>query len=188
MMKTTSLALFAALALPVAAAAAPVTLPLDPDHSRVSLRGYAFGLTPTDGQFNAYKGTLTLSPPGMDTCTVDMTLQAKSLKMSMGMVTDMVLAPDFLDPDKYPELVYHGTCRSNGAGKLPTLAGQLTMHGQTHPFDMAVTYKNGVLTTAGTLKREEWGVNGRETMIGHQVKVTVTVRLPDSVHFDTPAD
>ena len=183
-----AVAAFSTATLATGALAASVTLPLDPGHSQVLLRGYAFGLTPNNGQFKDYSGTLTLDPPNIDTCTVDMTLQAKSLAMSMGMVTKMVLAEDFLDPAKYPTLAFHGACKSNGPDKLPTLVGTLTMHGETHPFSMDVTYKDSVLTTSGKLKREEWNVNGSQTVIGDTVKVTVVVRLPDSIKFNyTPS-
>ncbi|MBB3173820.1 polyisoprenoid-binding protein YceI [Endobacter medicaginis] len=174
-----SASLLAPTLLAVPALAAPITFPLDPGHSQVKLTGYGVGFIPNSGAFHDYKGTLTIDPDNINFCKVNLVMQVKSL--DMGMVTSTVLAKDFMDPDTYPTSSFTGACKPGADG--PVLAGDLTVHGQTHPFELQVTFKDHVLTNSGTFKRSEWGITGHQGMIGNATKVTVITHLPDSIVF-----
>ena len=181
---TLAAGLAASVVLASASLAAPVTFPLEPGHSQVKLTGYGVGFIPNNGEFHDYKGTLTVDPDDINACKVHLVMQVKSL--DMGMVTSTVLAKDFMDPETYPTTTFNGACKPGTDG--PVLAGDLTVHGQTHPFELKVSFVNHVLTTTGTFKRTEWGITSHQGLIGNATKVTVITSLPDNIVFKNAKD
>jgi polyisoprenoid-binding protein YceI len=166
--------LLAALWLPLAAWAAPVTVALNPSNMLAQTHSRAMFLSVT-GTFSQLSGTLTYDPAA-DTCTVDVTFVVESLKLPNALIRSQTMSKGFLDPQDYPTQHYAGTC----AGGL--LRGQLTMRGQTHEFDMAVTNEmaGGQLTgfhLEGTLNRYDWGLNGLTLTVGKMIRVTNDIVL-----------
>lgn len=158
-----------------AAFAAPEILQLTPGNMLAQTHSHAafFGVS---GHFRKLSGTLRFDPATRQ-CTIDTVFVVKSLTAPL-MVRGQVMSKDFLDPDRYPTMRFQGECKNNGS----VLAGELTMHGQTHPFAMRVTnvYSDGRLIefkTAGTLDRYEWGLDGLKMLVGKNLTVTDAVSL-----------
>ena len=166
-----------ALALSAAPAlAAPETLRLTPGNMLAQTHSSAILFTIT-GTYRQLTGTLNFDPVAK-TCTVDVTFQTRSLALPNAIVRGQVMSKGFLDPAQYPTTSYKGTCTNNGT----LLTGDLTMHGQTHPFDMKVTYRmdgNTLvgLNTEGSLDRYNWGLNGLQMTVGKMIKVTNDISL-----------
>ncbi|MGC9270332.1 YceI family protein [Acidiphilium sp.] len=158
------------------ALAAPETLQLTPGNMLAQTHSSAVLFTVT-GTYRALSGTLAFDP-ATRSCSVDVVFQTRSLALPNAIVRDQVMAKDFLDPDKYPTSRFVGTCVKDGT----VLAGALTNHGQTHPFDMAVTYRmaGGKLVgidTAGAFDRYEWGLTGDKMTVGRMIRVTNEISL-----------
>ena len=167
----------AALAASVASAfAAPETLQLTPGNMLAQNRSSAV-LFDVTGKYRQLNGTLTFDPVAR-TCNVDVTFVTRSLQMPNAIFRARVMAKDFLDPAKYPTTHYVGHCTNNGQ----TLVGDLTMHGQTHPFTMAITDEivNNTLVglyTEGKLNRYHWGLDGQGMTVGKIITVMDTISL-----------
>ncbi len=64
-------------------------------------------------------------------------IEAASLAMSSETVRDQILAPGMMDAAQFPELAFRGVCHGS------EVVGDLTMHGQTHPFTLDYTRSGG---------------------------------------------
>lgn len=164
----------ALLLLPTVASAASQTLQLTPSNMLAQTHSHAI-ITTVTGTFRQLSGTLNLDPEAK-TCSVDVTLVVESLALPNLLIRSQTMSAGFLDPAQYPTQHYVGSCQGN------TLVGNLTMRGQTHPFNMTVTNEmtNGQLTglhLEGVLNRYDWGLNGLGMTVGKMIRVTNDISL-----------
>ena len=161
-LSTLVLAGLAVLTVPPRALASPITLPLNPGDMLAQTHSRAMMIA-TTGTFRSLSGTLRYDP-ATGACAVDVTFVVRSLQLPNALLRSKTMADNFLDPAEYPLEHYVATC----AGA--TLTGALTMRGQTHPFNMTVTFDRSgptptVMHTAGTLNRfglgREWFPHAR---------------------------
>ena len=157
------------LMLPLGAAAAPMTLDLTAGNMLAQTHSHAFIIN-TTGTFRQLSGRLDYDLLA-GTCSMDVTFVVESLALPNALVRSETMSPGFLDPAKYPTQHYTGTCQGD------MLVGNLTMHGQTHSFDMKVTYeKTGGQVTGlhleGVLNRYDWGVDGLSMTVNKMIRVT----------------
>jgi len=162
-------AYFLLTSFPFAASAAPVTLVLNAQDMVAQTHSHALFVTVT-GTYQQLSGTFTYDQAA-GTCAVDVTFVVASLKMPNALIQSQTMSAGFLDPAQYPTQHYTATCQGG------TLDGELTMRGQTHPFNMALTYEmtGGKLTgihTEGVLNRHDWGINGMSLTVGKMIRVT----------------
>jgi polyisoprenoid-binding protein YceI len=160
--------------LPLGAAAAPMTMALTPGNMLAQTHSRGMFL-PVTGTFRQFAGTLDYDPVTQQ-CHFDVTFVVTSLALPNALIRSQTMSPGFLDPEQYPTQHYSGTCQGN------TLVGQLTMRGQTHEFDMAITYEMtaGVMTGVhleGSLNRYTWGVDGLSLMVGKMIRITNDISL-----------
>jgi polyisoprenoid-binding protein YceI len=149
--------------------ASPMVLPLTAGNMLAQTHSTAIVMTVT-GTFRQLTGTMNFDPD-QKTCHLDVTFVVRSLELPNALVRSQTMSADFLDPDEYPEQRYVGDCEGG------TLVGNLTMRGQTHPFNMQLTDEiiDGRMTgihTEGTLNRYDWGLNGHTMTVGKMIRVT----------------
>src|ERR1700734_3615231 len=130
--------------LPFAAVAQPMTLELTPGNMLAQTHSHAL-IIGVIGTFRQLSGRLNFDPAAK-TCHIDVTLVVESLELPNALIRSQTMSKAFLDPAEYPTQHYTGDCV---AGRLQ---GQLTMRGQTHPFDMALSYtsSHGQITAIHT--------------------------------------
>jgi polyisoprenoid-binding protein YceI len=142
-----------------------------PADSAVELRSYGFGLFPLDGKFTRFHGLMRYDPAHPGACQVVLEIEAGSLAMSSNAIRDRIVGPGMMDVARFPDLSFHGSCDNK------TVAGDLTMHGETHPFSMEYTSAGGTVTATGRLRRSEWGITGSQLIGGPTIRIRVV--LPD---------
>ena len=85
---------------------------------------------------------------------------------------EQVTGPDFMDVAQFPQLGFHGGCEGD------TVAGDLTLHGQTHPFTLDLERSAHTIVATGRLKRAEWGLTARPLMGGSTIRIRVEIPNP----------
>lgn len=175
-------ALLAATVPWLAAPAHAVTqsLALSPAGAVVMLRAYALGLMPIDGSFARFQGRIDFDPAQPSRCKVELVAETASLQFTDASMRAEVLSPSFLDAAAYPTLAYRGECAPRA------LQGQLTLHGQTHPFTLALTGDAAHLVATGTIDRTAWGITGRRFTVGASVRIQMSVSLPEATRGVLP--
>ncbi len=58
-----------------------------------------------------------------------------------------------------------------------TVIGDLSMHGQTHPFTLDYIRSAGTVVATGQLRRADWGITGSPLIGGSIIRIRVV--LPD---------
>jgi polyisoprenoid-binding protein YceI len=142
-----------------------------PADSAVELRSYGFGLIPLDGKFTRFHGWIRYDPSHPDACEVLLEIEAASLAMSSETIRDRITGPAMMDVARFPALAFHGACQGE------TVAGELTLHGETHPLIMEYTRSAGTVTATGHVRRADWGITGSPLIGGPMIRIRVV--LPD---------
>jgi polyisoprenoid-binding protein YceI len=145
---------------------------LSPKDSRVELRIYGLGLLPFDGSFDRFHGLMRYEPATPGKCQVILEIEPGSLTMRSDSLREQVTGPDFMDVAQFPQLGFHGGCEGD------TVAGDLTLHGQTHPFTLDLERSAHTIVATGRLKRAEWGLTAHPLMGGSTIRIRVEIPNP----------
>jgi polyisoprenoid-binding protein YceI len=87
-----------------------------------------------------------------------------------------MVGPEVLDADRYPEISFRSkSAEKSGAGW--TVAGELTLHGQTRPITLQVTERDGHFVGSARLRQSEYGMKPIKVAGG-------TVRVKDEIRID----
>ncbi len=156
------------LSLPAAADQAGLL----PPGSQVTLRTYGFGLLPFDGQFTRFHGWIRYEPSKPTACQVILEVEASSLAMENNAIQQRITGPESMDVARFPELAFHGDCQGD------TVAGSLTLHGQTHPLVLDVERSEHSIVVTGHLKRAEWGLTSHPLLGGSTIRIRVQIPNP----------
>jgi polyisoprenoid-binding protein YceI len=188
-------ALLLALSLPVLAAQAPAPAlapgvqdyTIDPVHSRAQFDITHLLISTVSGKFTKFQGTIHLDPASMAKSSVEVTIDASSIDTGSAMRDKDLVSQNFFDTAKYPSITFKSTeVKDLGAGAL-SVAGTLTMHGETKPVVIAVSgWGTGPgmkpnTTVAGfrkgslTLKRSDYGITRLMGPVGDEVEITLSV-------------
>ena len=133
------------------------------------------GLWPVAGHFTRFTGQLQVDPAHAQDCTVALNIDVSSLQMADPERARLATGPKLLDALQYPMLTYQGSCAGGHA------AGMLTMHGVTRKLDLTAKRAGQTVTATGTLRRQDYGVDGLPGLIGRTIKLTFAVSLPDDL-------
>jgi polyisoprenoid-binding protein YceI len=93
-----------------------------------------------------------------------------------------MLGAQVLDSERYQEIVFRSTSvSSQGPGKW-TVHGLLTLHGQSHPVDVTVTYSEGRYRGHAEVKQTAFGIQpvravGGAIRVLDQVTIEFSVRV-----------
>lgn len=154
--------------------AAPQVLVLSPDDMLAQLHSVSLMMTFTS-TYRQLSGSLEFDPQAR-TCHIDVRFVVRSLTAPNALIRARTMAKSFLDAADYPQTRYVGDCR--GA----ILVGSLTLRGQTHPFDMALTYLGTAsqrvsVHAEGVLDRTRWGVAGLPFALGKNIRISNDIAL-----------
>ena len=179
-----------ALALVMAAGLSPSVLlcqsrTIDAEHSGLKVRVFKTGF------FSAFAHNHEIDAPithgVVDTSehgSVELSVDARKLRVVDPEVSEKdrsdiqktMLGPEVLDSERFPEIAFKSTAvEPNGADRW-MVRGELTLHGQTLPVAVVVSYRGGHYTGQATLKQTEFGIKP-VSIAGGTVKVKDAVRV-----------
>ncbi|WP_053844915.1 YceI family protein [Paracidovorax avenae] len=132
-MRKSLFALAAAAALVAGAAQAETaTYTVDPTHTFATFEISHFGASVNRGRFDKKEGTIELDKAAK-TGKVDITFQINSINTGTPPFDKHLQSPDIFDAAKYPTARFVGDKFTFDGDKLVSVAGNLTLKGQTHP-------------------------------------------------------
>jgi polyisoprenoid-binding protein YceI len=92
-----------------------------------------------------------------------------------------MVGPEVLDAARYPEISFRSeSAEKSGAGW--TVAGKLTLHGQTRPITLQVTEKDGHFVGSASLRQTDYGIKpikvaGGAVRVKDEVRIDFDIRL-----------
>lgn len=178
----TGVALFAA----TQAQAAPETYTYDPLHTQVLFSINHMGYTNVHGRFDKFSGSFTLDEQHPETATAGITIDASSIDLPDAVWIEHT-KEKFLEPAKFPTIVFKSTKVVRTGDKTATMTGDLTLHGVTKPVTLNVTLnkvsvnpmmqsqKDAGFTVTGTIKRSDFGIKEYIPLVGDEVALDIEV-------------
>jgi polyisoprenoid-binding protein YceI len=139
------------------------------------------------GRFTELEGVIVLDEDDLSRSSVTATIKARSIDTGNKRRDAHLLAPDFLDVEKYPDIVFESTKVQRGRDRDSLdVAGRLTIKDKHVAIALAVNEMdrsrspNGeefVYYSATTgLDRHDFGMNYGGGLIGRRLRVTINVQ------------
>jgi len=179
---------FAAVAFVIAtsATAAEETYKIDPVHSQPNFEVRHMGFSIQRGSFGKATGTITLDRAAK-TGSVDITIDATSIKTIDPRLDKHVQSEDFFNVAKYPTITFKSHKLIFDGDRVVAVEGELTMIGVTKPVTLTVDNETcgehpinkkpmcGAQASA-TVKRSDWGMKyGLPRAVGDDVRLIIPV-------------
>lgn len=170
---------------------------IDPDHSVAAFTSRHMSIANVRGQFNKITGAINFEPGDFGNASVEVNIDVKSITTGIKKRDEHLLSPDFLDADKYPEIIFR-SIKVEGAGdRRVKVSGDLTIHGITRPVTMDVEYSGPVKSPFGgetafgfasaiTINRFDFGVKWDVPMedgsliVGKDIQITLDIEADQS--------
>lgn len=169
-----------------AAQAEPARFVIDPNHFGVVFSSDHVGFAPVLGMFLEGGGEFVYDEETKELSEARVTIKAASVFTNHDQRDEHLRSKDFLMAEAHPEITFVMTSAEATGDTTGTVAGDLTMRGETHPITLDVTlnkaavnpfggnYELGV-SVRGVVKRSDWGSsygvsNGA---VGDEIPVTI---------------
>lgn len=110
----------------------------DPYHTQVEFAAKHLGMMTVRGHFNEVNATGVIDPDHPEASSVEVTVQATSIRTNNSKRDEDLRASTFLETDKYPTITFKSTKIEPAGQDRYTLTGDLTMKGVTQPVTLAV--------------------------------------------------
>jgi polyisoprenoid-binding protein YceI len=108
---------------------------LDPAHSQIEFSVRHMMVTTVRGQFRKFTVAIDFDEENPATSTVEAHIDASSIDTGMEPRDAHLRSVDFLDAATYPSIEFHST-NIDRAGDGFSIAGELTIHGETRPVKL----------------------------------------------------
>jgi polyisoprenoid-binding protein YceI len=174
------------LAGPVTAlAAAPETWTVDPVHSTAQFTARHFGIVPVIGTIPIVSASVQLDPGSQIPVAAAAELDASKLDTHNDRRDSDLKSDHYFNVAVTPTIKFAST---KVAGTDPanfTIAGDLTMHGQTHPLTLNAKVVGSGTSPRGrhiiayaataTIDRTQWGMTYGPLIVGNSVDLSINV-------------
>jgi polyisoprenoid-binding protein YceI len=168
---------------------APGTFDLDPVHTTIGFTARHMMVSKVRGQFGEFTGSITVAEDPMAS-SAEATIKTASIDTRHKDRDAHVASPDFLDVERYPDIVFRTVRVTARHGATFTVLGDLTIKDVTREVELTLElegvgmspYGKQVLgfSLTGEIDREEFGITYNmilETggvMIGKTIKIDIS--------------
>ena len=179
------LILATALMFAGAAAAAPVSYKIDPNHTNVIAGWNHFGFSNPVADFSQAEGVIVYDADHVGQSSVEVTIPLAGLQTGVPDLNEHLRSADFFDAATYPAITFKSTkAEAAGDNKLRVF-GDLTVHGVTKPVVLDATLnKRGVHPLGNreavgfdantTIKRSDFGVGKYVPNVSDDITIRIT--------------
>ncbi|MGI8420884.1 MAG: YceI family protein [Gaiellaceae bacterium] len=153
----------------------------DPVHSTVGFE-VRYVVASFRGEFEAFSATLEGGSDPSLTGSVDVA----SVQISEENLAGHLLAPDFFDAERFPQITFRSTSFEQNGDEL-TIAGEISLKGQTHPAEIRGTITGPTgdahggervgLSLTASIDRTQFGVSWNADLPSGEKALSDTVKL-----------
>ena len=141
---------------------------LDVAHTRIGFSTRHAMVTTVRGSFTEFEGHAHLDPADPAKSSSKVIIKAASINTGQEQRDAHLRSPDFLDVEKYPEIVFESTGAERTGDDTFRVTGALTIKDQTHPVTIDWTFNGSAKDPYGNLRagfegtatvnRKDWGL------------------------------
>ncbi len=173
---------------------------VDPVHSCVQFRVRHLGFSKVVGRFDRYTAAIHMNPVSLSSLRVEARIEAASVNTGDGERDAHLRSTDFLEAERFPEIVFTSTAVRDVTVDTFVLLGELTLHGVTRPLALQVIYRGEAVDlrgrervafeAEGRINRKDFGLTWNSVLEtgGLLVGEEVEVRLEVQAVRETPGE
>jgi polyisoprenoid-binding protein YceI len=165
------------------------TWTVDPVHSTAQFTALHFGIVPVIGTIPIVSASVELNPGSQIPVAVSAQLDPSKLDTHNDMRDSDLRSEHFFNVASTPDMRFASTAISGDDPKHFTIAGNLTMHGQTHPVVLNAAVVGAGKSPRGrsliaysataTVDRTQWGMTYGPLMVGNNVTISVNAEADE---------
>lgn len=158
---------------------------VDPVHSTAQFTARHFGIVPVIGTIPIVRASVTLAPGAQIPTAVSAELDPSKLDTHDDMRDGDLRSAHYFNVAVTPEMRFVSTKVEGTDPKHFTIAGNLTMHGQTHPVTLDAQVIAAGKTPRGraiiaygattTIDRTQWGMTYGPLIVGNSIDISLNV-------------
>lgn len=154
---------------------------IDGAHTSVAFEVHVFGTAAEHGRFGRVTGTVSLRPR-TNQGSVDISIDARSLRMNDAALGPLIRGSRFLDVQRYSTISYKASQVLFVGGEPARIDGLLTLRGFTKAVPLSVTeyscatredHDDCVMSATATLDRADFGMTGFGAVVSNQARLTI---------------
>jgi polyisoprenoid-binding protein YceI len=157
---------------------------LDPHHWALIFDVDHFGYSRFVMRFDRMAADLDFHPEDPARSTVTARVQAESLDTNVADLDELVRSPDLLDAEHFPEITFVSRHLRPTGKNTGEMDGDLTIHGQTRPVTLAVTFNGGApnpltgkhtmgFSASGHFSRSAFGLGRWYPAVGREIQLRI---------------
>jgi polyisoprenoid-binding protein YceI len=164
-------------------AAASETWTVDPNHSTAQFTARHFGIVPVIGTIPIVRASVELDSGSQIPLSVSAELDASKIDTHNDMRDSDLRSEHYFNVAATPTIKFVSTRITGTDPKSFTIAGDLTMHGQTHSIALSAKVVASGKTPRGrsviayaattTIDRTQWGMNYGPLVVGNTVDLSI---------------
>jgi polyisoprenoid-binding protein YceI len=141
---------------------------VDVQHTRIGIRARHAMVTTVRGSFSDFEGTAHLDRADPSASAVELRIKTATVDTGVADRDGHLRSPDFLDVERYPELVFRSTAVEEIDDDLFRVTGDLTIKDVTRPVSVDFALTGSALDPWGNLRvgfegalairRSDWGL------------------------------
>ncbi len=161
---------------------------VDPTHSNVGFAVRHMGIATVRGSFQKFEGKVDATG---DAPALEGIVKVASITTGEEQRDGHLLAPDFFDAERYPEIRFHSTATEVAESGTIRLTGEIEIKGVNRPIELVGTVAQGGVDPWGherigfeleaVIDRRDFGLNWNQTLPGGGLLVANEVSLLVSV-------
>ena len=166
---------------------------VDVEHTRIGIRARHAMVTTVRGSFSDFEGTAHLDTADPGASSVDMRIRTASIDTGVADRDAHLRSPDFLDVERYPEIVFASTSVEELDVDLYRVSGDLTIKDVTRSVAVDFALTGSAVDPWGQLrvgfegalaiKRSDWGLTWNTALDTGGVLVSDRIQI----EFDVSA-
>ena len=151
----------------------PGTYALDASHTDVGFSVRHLMVSKTKGRFSGVSGTVTIAEVPTES-SVEVEIDVASIDTRDEKRDGHLLSPDFFDVAQYPTISFRSTAVRSISGSRWAVDGDLTVHGETRPVSLEVTFEGAArdpwggerlgFTAKAEVDREDFGLSWNQAL------------------------
>ncbi|MGW7165365.1 YceI family protein [Streptomyces sp. NPDC054884] len=165
---------------------------VDPAHSAVAAVAQHLGISSVHGRFTEFAAAVEVAPDDVTKSRVEAVIRAASIDTGNAVRDAHLRSADFLDVERYPEIVYRSDGLTPAGPDRWTVHGELTMRGVARPVELDLAYlgtgsdpwggTRAAFRATAQLRREDFAMNYNQVVqagiaaIGTTLKVELDVQ------------
>jgi polyisoprenoid-binding protein YceI len=175
------------LCAPRGSAAEPRAYDIDPQHLTLGFLVHHVGFAKVFGRFPEAQGTFTFDEASGEISNVRVVVKTASVDTTVEPRDRHLKSADFLNVEKFPEMVFESKETTKLEGRRAELRGNLTLIGVTRPLALSVVWNKSAtsplpgkpyvagMSARGSFRRSDFGMSYgvADDLVGDQVELLI---------------